>query len=167
MGNVAAARAWHGAVVAVTAHAVSAMEHAMTSKHLKVAKQNAELAAPVKADQPKKKNTARARLTGQPTKRQQPAVVNQARAGSKQEKVVALLSRPEGASVSAVMKVTGWQRHSVHGFFSGVLRKRLKFKVEHTGRGDKAIYRIASGPGSTKMRPSEKSDRPRQGKRVR
>jgi hypothetical protein len=161
-----AARAWHGAAVVVTAHAVAAMEHAMIAKRLKDTQQNGTSGAPARADQHKQnKNTGRARGPGRPAKRKRPPMSAQTRAGSKQEKVVALLSRPEGASVSVIMKMTGWQRHSVHGFFSGVLRKRLKFKVEHTGEGDKTIYRIASGSGSTKIRHPERSDRPRQGKR--
>jgi len=40
------------------------------------------------------------------------------------------LRRTEGASIPEVQKVTGWQPHSVRGFISGTLGKKLKLKVE-------------------------------------
>ena len=63
--------------------------------------------------------------------------------GSKKAKVLALLGRKEGATLAQMMKATGWQAHSVRGFLSGSLGKKLGLKVESAKSGDAdRVYRL-------------------------
>ena len=68
-----------------------------------------------------------------------------ARPGSKTSKILNLLQRPNGASVAELVKATGWQPHSVRGFLSGVLKKKMALKIRTAPRdnGDRA-YRLQS-----------------------
>src|ERR1700751_2498027 len=52
-----------------------------------------------------------------------------AKPSSKQDAVMAMLRRPEGATVDEVASATGWQRHTVRGVFSGTLKKKLGLTI--------------------------------------
>ncbi|MCG3777286.1 MAG: hypothetical protein JW395_4164 [Nitrospira sp.] len=79
---------------------------------------------------------------------------------SKQDRVVAMLRQPAGSTVAAVMKATGWQKHSVHGFLAGVVRKKLRLNLLSEKKGDARVYRIAERkPGKAAPRDRKRSAR--------
>src|SRR4051794_20181097 len=67
-----------------------------------------------------------------------------ARENSKTAKVIALLQQPEGATLKAIVRATGWQTHSVRGFISGQLKKKLGLKVRSSQRDGVCVYSIKS-----------------------
>jgi hypothetical protein len=65
------------------------------------------------------------------------------RAGTKQEHLIAMLRRPNGATIDEIISATGWQAHTVRGAISGALKRKLGLdvtseKVEGRGR----VYRV-------------------------
>jgi hypothetical protein len=76
---------------------------------------------------------------------------------TKQARVIHMLRSMGGATLPALMKATGWQSHSVRGFFSGVVRKKLKLELVSDGDGDQRVYRIRSGSAGAAKYASSKT----------
>ena len=65
------------------------------------------------------------------------------RENTKQAQIIAMLQRPEGATISQIVEATGWQPHTVRGTFAGAFKKKLGLtlsssKDDHGQR----VYRI-------------------------
>lgn len=78
------------------------------------------------------------------------------RSGTKQEAVLNLLRQPVGATIAAITKATGWQAHSVRGFLAGVVRKKLKLKLESNTADGIRVYHVAGDAPSRERGPQSK-----------
>jgi len=66
------------------------------------------------------------------------------RDNSKQAQVIAMLKRPEGATIAQICAATGWQAHTVRGTFAGAFKKKLGLEITSTKeQGSERIYTIA------------------------
>src|SRR5580698_435929 len=66
-----------------------------------------------------------------------------ARRGSKTAKILELLKRPGGVTLKELTKATGWQAHSVRGFLSGTMGKKMGTPVESFKKNDgERAYRL-------------------------
>src|ERR1700687_3609467 len=68
-----------------------------------------------------------------------------AKRASRQDEVIAMLRRPEGATVDEVVSAIGWQRHTVRGVFSGTLKKKLGLTLASAKEERGRVYRIGAG----------------------
>jgi len=76
---------------------------------------------------------------------------------SKQARVIDMLQDRQGVTIAAIMKVTGWQQHSVRGFFAGVVRKRLGLSLVSDKTGDARVHRITDKRAPRKGKPGRKA----------
>ena len=84
--------------------------------------------------------TAKARKGKETKSTDQPAT---ARDGSKKARILELLKQPDGATLAELMAATEWQAHSVRGFLSGTLGKKMGLTVQSTKRDKKRLYSLA------------------------
>ena len=69
------------------------------------------------------------------------------RTDSKQAKLIALLKRPEGATIGEVVEALQWRPHTVRGAIAGALKKKLGLKVESEKEGERGrVYRLCGAP---------------------
>ena len=67
------------------------------------------------------------------------------REDSKQAQVIAMLKRPEGATIAQICAATGWQSHTVRGAFAGALKKKLGLTiVSEKPQGAQRVYRVVA-----------------------
>jgi len=77
-----------------------------------------------------------------------------ARDGSKKAVILALLGRPDGATLGELMAAAEWQAHSVRGFVSGALGNMMGLTVESVKRDDERVYRIAKSAALALLQPA-------------
>lgn len=65
------------------------------------------------------------------------------REDSKQAQIIALMQRPQGATVAEMQEATGWQPHTVRGAIASAIKKKLGLDVASTKEGRGRVYRIA------------------------
>ncbi len=95
----------------------------------------------------------RAALAGPTRARRERGAPRNPREGTKQEAVLALLRRPEGATIAQIIDATGWQSHTVRGFLAGLKRKGITVEVldrvrqvgpnKEGAKGSYSVYRVA------------------------
>jgi hypothetical protein len=85
----------------------------------------------------------------------EPGAPRKPREGTKQEAVLAMLRRPEGATVTQSAEATGWPAHTVRGFFAGLKKKGFDVRVLERARmvgpnkeGAKGSYTIYRNPAA-------------------
>ena len=88
------------------------------------------------------KNSAPGTRSKQPAKKLAPAPM------SKSETIQSFLARPQGATISELSGATGWQAHSLRGYLSGTLKKKLGLTLDSSkGEGGRR-YRLTEAANS-------------------
>ncbi len=73
-----------------------------------------------------------------------PAPATKEQFKSKQYQLIALLKKPQGSNIKELMQAAGWQAHSVRGFISGTIKKKLGLNLISQKQDGVQIYRLAT-----------------------
>jgi hypothetical protein len=108
-------------------------------------KKSAKTAKPKPAATAKSKKATPAKTAAKAPKAAKPkAEVDVVRAGSKTAAILEMLRRAKGATLAEIMEAASWQAHSVRGFISGTLGKKMGLAVKSEKREDGTrVYSIA------------------------
>jgi hypothetical protein len=140
-------------------HVVTAVITAQGENMISIEEETATSPASAPSEKPKANNKAKrapqgaqvARKKGKSGKKATPAKkapkgakkAKGAREGSKTNQVLELLKRPGGVTAKELIKATGWQPHSVRGFLSGNIGKKMGLTVTSTkGEDGERSYSI-------------------------
>jgi hypothetical protein len=103
--------------------------------------------ASVKRNGKKSPTTSRRAVVARPAAKRaaEPASARSKKTGSKKTDVLALMRRDSGATMAEIIQLTGWQPHTVRGFISGTLVKKMGLAVDSfRGEGRERTYQIKS-----------------------
>jgi hypothetical protein len=106
------------------------------------------------SERPSRAKRSGAKKTAAVSPRAVKASSDRVKPDSKQDKIVALLRRPEGANLDVLVKETGWQKHSVRGFLAGTVRKKLKFPLLSEKIDGVRNYRIGTAKAAKTKKTS-------------
>src|ERR1700737_2152986 len=95
-------------------------------------------------DRPGRAKQSSANKAAAPTAKATKASPGRPSPDSKQDRVVALLHQPRGATLDILVKATGWQKHSVRGFLAGTVRKKMKLPLISEKIDGVRTYRIGA-----------------------
>jgi hypothetical protein len=100
---------------------------------------------------PKAATRSTVRKTAKSASRKRPAATSSrpaARPDSKHARIIAMLKKPAGTTIAAIMAATDWQQHSIRGFLAGVVRKKLGLNLVSDQTEQGRVYRIKDGRAS-------------------
>jgi hypothetical protein len=103
--------------------------------------------APAKVIAKKSPTTSRRAAVARPAAKHaaEPALARSKKTGSKKTDLLALMRRDRGATMAEIIQLTGWQPHTVRGFISGTLVKKMGLAVDSfCGEGRERTYQIKS-----------------------